>query len=50
MRHCENCQYYYEGYDYDDWSGEVFDYCKCRRTDELIDCTEAEHCEDYEEC
>ena len=48
MRHCEDCTYYREMFDYDDYSGEAFDFCKCVLTDELIDCSEAEHCKDYE--
>lgn len=47
MVHCENCQYYKEGFDYDDWSGQIIDYCKCARTDDLLDTTERE-CKDYE--
>lgn len=49
MKHCENCRYYKEDFEYDDYSGNTWDYCKCVLTNELIDCSEAEHCEDYEE-
>lgn len=48
MKHCENCHQYRECFDYDDWSGTVMDFCKCGLTGDLIDCSEAEHCEDYE--
>lgn len=48
MIRCEYCRFYMEQFDYDDWSGEVFDYCKCARTDDLLDNTERESCEDYE--
>lgn len=48
-RSCENCQYYKEDFEYDDFSEAVWDYCKCVLTNELIDCSEAEHCKDYTE-
>lgn len=48
MRHCEDCVYYKEDFDYDDF-GNTIEYCKCVLNNELIDCSEAENCKDYEE-
>lgn len=48
MIHCENCRYYKEQFDIDDF-GQTFDYCKCGLTDDLLDDTERE-CADYVEC
>lgn len=45
MTHCEKCQYYEEGFDYDDWSGQIIEYCWCREHG-LLDTTERE-CKDY---
>lgn len=49
MVHCENCQYYREGFEYDDYSGDIWDYCKCGLTDDLLDTTER-NCADFEPC
>ena len=46
MIHCENCQYYREDFDVDD-NGQIFDFCRCGVTYELLDITERESCEDY---
>lgn len=48
MIHCENCKYYREDFDVDDF-GEIFDFCKCGLTDDLLDVTERKQCEDYTE-
>lgn len=45
---CENCYYCKEDFDYDAMDN-CIEYHKCVLTNELIDCSEAEHCEDYTE-
>jgi hypothetical protein len=46
MIHCENCQYYREDFEYDDWTGQTFDYCHCVMYG-LLYVTEHETCEEY---
>lgn len=48
MKSCIDCHHCKEDFDYDDF-GNTVEYCKCVITNDLIDCSEAEHCEDYEE-
>lgn len=48
MKSCIDCHYCKEDFDYDDF-GNTVEYCQCVLTNDLIDCSEAEHCEDYEE-
>ena len=46
MRSCEDCQYCKEDFDYDAMDNTI-EFCKCVLTGDLLDCSEAEHCEDY---
>lgn len=49
MRRCEKCLNFYAGFEVNEDTGAYFDYCKCELSGELLDCTEAEFCVDYEE-
>lgn len=46
MIHCEDCQYYTERFDIDDF-GEYFDICECMAYVEPIDCTDKISCPCY---
>jgi hypothetical protein len=47
MIHCENCRYYTEKFDIDDWTGEYFDFCECSAYCEPIDDTNKTDCPEY---
>jgi hypothetical protein len=43
---CEDCQFFKEDFDYDDF-GNIFDYCKCVLRNELIDTGRRKACKDF---
>lgn len=47
MCKCEDCVWFKEDFEYDDF-GNTFDYCKCVLRDELLDTPDREACVDYE--
>lgn len=47
MIHCEECRYYTEKFDIDDWTDEFFDFCECGAYCVPLDVTTREECPEF---
>ncbi len=48
MCKCEDCVWFKEDFEYDDYTDATFDYYKCVLRDEILDTPDREACVDYE--